>query len=405
MRYFWVVAAWSLLFAARPAQAGVALSAAGVQDRLMIVFKPGVTETQQRQMAAAYGLEVLRVFRPMRALVVRAKPNQARMMTIRLGYEPSVLLTGRDFYTKWIESSPESLQARPMPTLGSVMERLPELSPDLGKKPSEVQWGVQRVNAPAAWAANQGKGVKVAIVDTGIDPSHPEFAGRIMGGYNAIDEDSPWHDDHFHGTHVAGIVAAARDGQGVVGVAPEAHLYAVKVLTKDGSGSLFGIMGGIMWCVENGMQVVNMSLGAAQGHPLFEHAVNALADADIPLIAAAGNDGKAVNFPAKYAAAIAISALDEKDGIAKFSSRGPEIEFIAPGVKVPSTITGGGIKAYSGTSMATPHVTGLAALAIAAGAQGQAGVRQALSSAAVKIEGLSPTEQGSGVTDAGQLVR
>jgi subtilisin len=385
----------------------------GVNQRLAIVLEKGVTQAQGEALAKKQGLEVLDYYAPINTLIVRSKPGRVGPASVRLNASPFVKGVARDFWTKWIETAPASFQATPLPSVESVAKSLPKLGKNVGKN-TEVQWGVRAVNAPAAWASNRGRGVKVAVVDTGIDPNHPELAARVKGGVNALDENTPWHDDHSHGTHVAGIIAATMNGTGVVGVAPEADLYAVKVLTKDGSGSLFGIVKGIMWCAQNGMQVVNMSLGAAQGNFLFEMAVNQLKSADIPLIAAAGNDGKAVNFPAAYEAAVAISAMCPPEGdenaklcngsaLAAFSSRGPEIEFIMPGVKIPSTVINGEIKAYSGTSMAAPHAAGLAALAVANGASGQAGVRAALKSAAVKVPNLSPSEQGNGMIDAGRL--
>ncbi|PIP83987.1 MAG: hypothetical protein COR54_06500 [Elusimicrobia bacterium CG22_combo_CG10-13_8_21_14_all_63_91] len=385
----------------------------GVDQRLMIVLQKNATRAQGEALAKAQGLEVLEYYAPMNAMVVQAKPGRVRASSMRLLASPIVSNVGRDFWTKWIESSPASFQTTPLPTVESAVRSLPKLGESVGKN-AEIQWGIKAVNAPAAWASNRGRGVKVGVVDTGIDPTHPELAARVKGGHNSVEKDKPFNDDHSHGTHVAGIIAATMNGAGVVGVAPEADLYGIKVLTKDGQGSLFAIIDGIMWCVQNGMQVVNMSLGAPQGNFLFEMAVNQLQSADIPLIAAAGNDGGAVNFPAAYPAAIAISAMCPPEGdsnaklcngsaLAAFSSRGPEVEFIAPGVKIPSTVLGGEIKAYSGTSMATPHATGLAALAIANGARGQAGVRAALKAAAVKLPGLSPSEQGNGLVDAGRL--
>jgi len=283
----------------------------------------------------------------------------------------------------------------------------------------EAPWGVKRVNAPAVWGGNQGANVKVAIIDTGIDPTHPDLKGRVAGGHNAIDKNQPWVDDHFHGTHVAGTVAAELDEKGVAGVAPKATLYAVKVLTKEGSGSLFGIMGGVMWCAQNGIQVANMSLGAPQEMPLLQYALQMAVGAGVTIVAAAGNDGKAVNWPAAYPESIAVSALcpagitntklcpSAAEGISTFSSRGPQVAFIAPGVLIPSTVPtsndASGVKAYSGTSMAAPHVAGLAALAVAKGAQGPQAVRAALQAAASPLPGLGGSEQGAGLIDAAKL--
>ncbi|MFA5140618.1 MAG: S8 family peptidase [Elusimicrobiota bacterium] len=393
---------FSVLFA--PAvRAEVPLDESGVQDRILAVFQDGVPQAEQRRIVESRGLEVLRVYGALRVVVARSAPGKAQSLAVPLRSDPGVRHVGRDFYAKWIDASPASLQQVPLPAVEEVLKQLPKLKPGVGREPDEVQWGVRRLNAPAAWPTNKGRGVKIAIVDTGIDPDHPEFAGRIKGGINAVDKDKPWTDDHFHGTHVAGIAAAGLDGKGVVGVAPEAYLYAVKVLDKDGSGSLGSILGGMNWCAENGMQVANMSLGMEQDNFLLKWGVDNLLEDGVVIVAAAGNDGKDVNFPAAYDGVIAVSALNEQDGIAEFSSRGPEVAFIAPGVKVPSTVPGGGIAAYSGTSMATPHVTGLAALAIAGGAQGPDAVRAALTKAAVKLDALKPEEQGAGVIDAGKI--
>lgn len=415
MKKNWVVLVLSILFAAPFANASEPLGKEGVQNRRMIVFQEGVSLDEQKKIAQEQGLEVLRVFKPINALVVRSKPGRASTASMRLMANPKVGQVAQDFYTNWLYNAPALPQ---LPAFDQVMKSLKPLNKGMGKAPikSEIQWGVKRHNAPEAWKKTRGKGVKVAVVDTGIDGGHYEFAGRIKGGHNAIDETQPWTDDHSHGTHVAGIIAAAMDGQGVVGVAPEAELYGVKVLSADGSGSLFSIIGGIMWCIDNKMDVVNMSLGSPQGNVMFEFAVKRMEIADIPLIAAAGNDGGPVGFPAAYSGAIAISAMCPKGGaedarlctgdnpIATFSSRGPEIEFIAPGVLIPSTVLGQEIKAYSGTSMASPHVAGLAALAVANGNHGAKAVRRALIRAARRIKGLDRSEQGYGLINAADLV-
>ena len=280
---------------------------------------------------------------------------------------------------------------------------------EAGSQEEEAQWGVRRLNAPAAWGSNQGDGVKVAVIDTGVAPDHPELKARVAGGFNALDKDKPFADDHGHGTHVAGIVAAELDGKGVAGVAPKAVIYGVKVLTKEGSGSAWGIITGINWCIENKMQIINMSLGSTQSLYTLYDAVQKAIAAGVTVVAAAGNDSGAVNYPAAYPGVIAVSALDKDDAIAKFSSRGPQVAFIAPGVKVLSTVPTfhdpSGYKAYSGTSMACPHVAGLAALAIGKGAQGPAAVKEALASAALKLPNLSAAEQGAGVVDASKFAK
>ncbi|MEK7743271.1 MAG: S8 family serine peptidase, partial [Elusimicrobiota bacterium] len=171
----------------------------------------------------------------------------------------------------------------------------------------------------------------------------------------------------------------------------------------------WGIISGINWCVENKMQVINMSLGSSQSLGYLNEAVQNAIRAGVTVVAAAGNDSGAVNYPAAYPGVIAVSALDKDDAIAKFSSRGEQVAFIAPGVKVPSTVPyfhdASGYKSYSGTSMACPHVAGLAALAVGRGAQGPAAVKEALGAAAERLPNLSDPEQGAGVIDAAKLAR
>ena len=161
-------------------------------------------------------------------------------------------------------------------------------------------------------------------------------------------------DDNGHGTHVAGTIAAAVDLKGVAGVAPGASLVAVKVLDGDGSSSLTSVIKGIIWCGNHNIQVANMSLGAPTGFIFLRAAVMYAKAKGVVLVAAAGNSGKAVEYPAGYPDVIAVSAGDPKDRIADFSSRGTKVEFIAPGTDILSTVPGGRWEAWDGTSMATP---------------------------------------------------
>ena len=421
-RWLWLV----LVFLVPAVQAeGFKMTAVGAENRLIIGYRDGVSQAQQKQIAEAQGLEVLDSIPSLRILLVRAPSGMAKQAVTALATHPSVWNVEFDVWRKWIDVAPAaSYQATHMPAVMDIIKKLPKFTPTgraaIGRpatQEGEVPWGVARLNAPAAWSSNQGAGVKVAVIDTGISPNHPDL--RVVGGHNALDKEKPWHDDHFHGTHVAGTIAAALNSQYVVGVAPKATLYAVKVLSKDGSGSLFSIMGGIMWTAQNGIQVANMSLGSPQEIPFLQFALKRVKAAGVVVIAAAGNDGKAVNWPGAYPETIAVSALcppgvtnkkacpTEKEGIATFSSRGPEIDFIAPGVYIPSTVPfshdASGVKAYSGTSMACPHVAGLAALAVAKGAKGFDAVKAALKRAAVKMPGMTASEQGNGLVNAALL--
>ena len=236
--------------------------------------------------------------------------------------------------------------------------------PTYTQPPQLLPWGVDRVDAELAFGTNPGTAVKIGIVDTGIDLTHPDVASNIKGGVNTINPLKSANDDNGHGTHVAGIAGALNNTIGVVGVGPEIHLYAIKVLDRQGSGFLSDVIEGLGWAVANNMQVINMSLGTSSNIQSFHDAVVAVRNAGIVQAAAAGNSGGAVSFPAAYSEVIAVSATDQTNTIASFSSRGPEVDLASPGVSIPSTYKGGKYATLSGTSMATPHVAGAAALVL-----------------------------------------
>lgn len=228
-----------------------------------------------------------------------------------------------------------------------------------------LPWGIDRIDAELVWSGgNTADPVKVAVIDTGISRNHPDLKANIKGGVNIINPLKSSDDDNGHGSHVAGIIAALNNGLGVVGAGPAADLYAVKVLNRNGSGLLSDVISGIQWSVANGMKVVNMSLGTSQDIQSMHDAVIAAHNAGVIVVAAAGNSGGAVIFPAAYPEAIAVGATDKNNLIASFSSRGPEVDLVAPGVSIFSTYKGTNYATLSGTSMAAPHVAGSAALVL-----------------------------------------
>ena len=246
-----------------------------------------------------------------------------------------------------------------------------------GDELQKLPWNIEMVRANDVWDRVTGKDVKVAIVDTGIDEDHPDLT--VSGGASFVEAVGHWDDDHGHGTHCAGIAGARNNTTGVIGVAPECSLYAVKVLSGRGSGQLSWILGGMGWAQRNGMQVVSMSLGSNVNTPdadcvvAYQRAAQQLIDAGCIVIAAAGNNGRESNpwvgNPARCSAFMAVAAVDRDRQLASFSSRGPEtlgplqgVEISAPGVSINSTFRGGGYRELSGTSMACPHVSGAAAL-------------------------------------------
>lgn len=240
-------------------------------------------------------------------------------------------------------------------------------------------WGISQIDAPSMWSISRGGGVKVGIIDTGIDKTHPDLAANIAGGINFVRPKNPtkpvdpsaWTDDNGHGTHVAGTIAAIDNTIGVVGVAPNAKLYGIKVLNSSGSGYLSDIISGIEWSINNDMDVINMSLGSSSDVQALHDAVDAAYNAGIVVIAAAGNEGdnnlstNEIGYPAKYSSVIAVAATDANNIVATFSSDGDEVEVSAPGVSIYSTLKGGTYTTMSGTSMASPHAAGTAAAILA----------------------------------------
>ncbi|MDI6892154.1 MAG: S8 family serine peptidase [Actinomycetota bacterium] len=221
----------------------------------------------------------------------------------------------------------------------------------------------------------------MAIIDTGIDYTHPDLNDNYKGGIDYVSDDLDPKDDNGHGTHCAGIVAAEDNTEGVVGVAPEASLYAVKVLDRFGSGWLSDVIAGIDWSVGNDMDVASMSLGTSTYSASLKTACDNAYNAGLVLVAAAGNSGDGnpataeYSYPAAYDSVIAVGATDSTDVAPSWSNSGPYLELAAPGVSIYSTLPtyrvtltrtyGYNYGTLSGTSMACPHVTGTAALVIA----------------------------------------
>lgn len=227
-----------------------------------------------------------------------------------------------------------------------------------------IPWGIQKVQAPAVHKDGvQGAGVNVAVFDTGIS-AHPDLT--IKGGVSFVDGVTSYADDNGHGTHVAGTIAAIADGNGIVGAAPEANLYAVKVMDANGSGRYSSIIEGLDWAIEHDIDVINMSFGGHENSKLLEKAIEKAYKNNILIFASAGNDGKSsddsITFPARSPHVVAVGAVDEKAQRADFSSVGPDLELMAPGVAIQSTSNIGSYEAKSGTSMAAPHAAGVAAL-------------------------------------------
>jgi subtilisin len=379
----------------------------GETERRIVTCRPEISMADCEVAAQKVGCTVARLLPLVHAVVIEIPVARMTIAEAKLAKATNVERVDTDRKVRWLRSLPDFSAANI--DAGELTRHIKELKPkfpaSVGPSP-QIPWGVERVGAPQVWSRTQGEGASVAVIDTGIDASHPDLAGQVAGGVNIIDPAHPdnWKDDEGHGTHVSGTIAGNGKNGGVAGVAPMAKLYAVKVLDKDGNGNYSDVIAGIEWAMNHGIKIANMSLGADEGSEPLHRAVQAALAKGMLIIAAAGNSGGTVGYPGAYPEAVAVGASDSSNHVAPFSSRGPEVSYIAPGVDIFSTKLGGGYTTLSGTSMASPHLSGLAALAFSQGATTPAALRAALDRAARPIPGLTPDLEGRGMVLAGDLV-
>lgn len=230
---------------------------------------------------------------------------------------------------------------------------------------SSIPWGVNQVRAPQAWRQATGQNIRIGVIDTGIDASHPDLRHCIGRGINFVNRSRLPLDDNGHGTHIAGTIAGSGSyPQGVVGVAPRAIIHAVKAFDHNGSAYVSDIIAGIDWCVQNGLDIINMSFGMKTYNKSLELSVLNAYQAGKVIVASSGNDGKRafIDYPARFPQVISVGATTQANKIAPFTNRGRRIDVFAPGEKIYSAWLGGKYHELSGTSMATSHVSGVIAL-------------------------------------------
>ncbi|MCK8816369.1 S8 family peptidase [Natroniella sulfidigena] len=250
----------------------------------------------------------------------------------------------------------------------------------------DKQWHYSAVSLPETWYKTTGsKDVTVAVLDTGIDVNHPDLNGLVIDGKNfTSDAEDDFYDRNGHGTHVAGSIGALANDQGVVGVNWEVSLLSAKVLADNGSGSNLSTAQGVKWAVDNGADIINLSLGSPFPSATVKEAIDYAYQKDVTVIAAAGNGGNDrvgdpdLKYPAQFETVISVGAVDQNLELTSFSNYGRELDFVAPGQHIYSTVPYGRyLDSYleevvedeyvrlSGTSMAAPHVAGVAALILA----------------------------------------
>ncbi|HQR80778.1 MAG TPA: S8 family serine peptidase [Actinomycetota bacterium] len=272
----------------------------------------------------------------------------------------------------------------------------------------DLQWSLSRLQAEDLWQRSTGAGTTVAVLDTGVKASHPDLRGKVARGYNAITgKPGARRDDNGHGTILAGIIAGRINGSGIAGLAPNARILPVKVLDADGVGDSDDIARGIIWAVDNGADVINMSFGADASNRVEAEAIDYARGAGVTLIAAGGNEGaRLVMYPAGYPGVLGVGAVDFNDKRASFSNQGSHIDVVAPGQGILSSFATRPYTWTSGTSMATAYVSAVAALAMSysPGAGGEPLLQQIMATARdIGATGRDP-ETGAGIVDPAALL-
>ncbi len=366
------------------------------------------------------------------------KPTLLRRLLIALRKDREVEAADYAFLYRLPETAPGALtnaadEGLPLPAAPGVGLKDSDKRRVIPNDPKyKYQWHLDQIHMPAAWATAQGDGVVVAVIDTGVTKVEDLAGTEIVPGWNFVDNTDDARDDHGHGTHVAGTIAqTTHNGVGVAGVAYKAKIMPIKVLSAQGSGSVAGIADGIRWAADHGAKVINMSLGGRFNSQVLAKAVRYAHDKGVVVVCAAGNDGKGrVSYPAANSGALAVAATQFDEGTTFYSNWGREISVAAPGGNtrldqngdgmpdgvMQNTVTPGNIEKqdyllFMGTSMASPHVAGVAALLMGSGVTDPNAVKRILENTARKPAQYKGSKSkrdehyGAGIIDAAAAVR
>lgn len=368
-----------------PGAAPPPVAVAPVPGELVMRFKPGTPETEKAALRQTLG--VVRVHGVMedgeRWDLPSGTSVEATVTT--LSAEPAVKFAQPNHVRSLTPLLPEDAA----PDMAKSFQVLQTTDPDYAK-----QWHLPRSKFPSVWGRTKGKGITVAVIDSGVDPDHPDLKANLlpmidevvaMGNKDRLNQQSyDNRDGHGHGTHVCGIVGAiANNGIGISGAAPEVTILPIKVTTSTGDADDATISKGIVDAVDKGARVINLSIGGPDPSPILLDALNYAFNKNVSVVIAAGNDGRAVNFPAAYNGVISVGAITPTDKIASYSSHDKRLVMVAPGGGTPGRNEGEPIYSttptypvyitmferktnnyglLAGTSMAAPQVTATAAL-------------------------------------------
>ena len=314
-----------------------------VPNQVTIQFAPGTTPDQQKAYVQQLGGTVSRTIGALNVLVVTVPDVMAAEA---LPQSPLVVQTEPDFYVTAQQTAPND----------------PYYS---------QQWALPVMQVPAAWPLlpTNAPTVAVAVIDSGICADHPDLAGRILPGYDFVQNDTTPQDEYHHGCEVSGVIAAnINNNLGVAGVAANARIMPLRVLDANGSGPYSNVAAAIVYAADHGAQIINLSLGGTVPSTTLQDAVDYAVAHGVLVVAAAGNtNGGAVIYPAAYANVVAVASVDRNLQTSSFSAVGPQVDLRAPGRDILTTTLNGSYIASSGTSFAAPQVAGIAALEIGRG--------------------------------------
>lgn len=338
-----------------------------VENRLLVGFKPGTTEEEKKALHESMGGQIIAEIPNVGVQVIRFRDEDALAMVMAYQARESVAFAEPDYLVS-VFGAPDARQ----PQLEAAPARRPGLAEALGlmRIPNDPyysqQWHHAMIDSPRAWDFSLASGVTVAIVDTGVNCNHPDLSGNCVAGYDFVNNDNDPNDDHGHGTHVAGISAALTDnGVGIAATGWAARIMPMKALDRTGNGSHSAIANSIVWAVDRGADVINLSLGGFFTSSTLSSATAYAIDRGVTLVAASGNQNTSnPTYPAAYPNVIGVGATTQADRRASFSNYGSYVDVSAPGVAILSSVRDGGYQAWSGTSMASPVVAGVAALLV-----------------------------------------
>jgi thermitase len=311
----------------------------GGGESLLVRLAPGFSSGRIDLLLSSLGATIERSLSQIRVLSLRVPAGNEELALLALRSHPDIEEVEQEAVVSLLDASPNDAHW-------------------------PGQWGVRHAGFPAAWATTRGSAQTiVAVVDTGVEASHPDLRAALLPGRDFVDGDRAPSDEHGHGTAVAGVLAARTNNRaGIAGVCWSCRVLPVRVLDRDGRGDSATLAAGIIWAADQGADVINLSLGGDRTTIAEDGALAYAARHDVVLVAAAGNEGNRIReYPAADPRVIAVAASDPSDRLYPWSNRGEWVDVSAPGCNT-SPWRGGTYATFCGTSSATPLVAGLAAL-------------------------------------------